>query len=80
MGVIIVEVCDINRIAMENLEQLEEKYPGVSVLRSPCLSNCEICATRPYAYVNGEFISGATNEEVLMKIEEAVRKEWGQWQ
>ncbi len=56
--IVVVEVCDVNPASALDLESLEEKYFGVSVIRNPCLSNCAQCATVPFAYVNGEILSG----------------------
>jgi uncharacterized protein YuzB (UPF0349 family) len=80
MSLVVIEVCDINPIAGEDLESFERKYDGVTVLRSPCLSHCEICASSPYAYVNGELIIRKTTLELMQAIDEAIRSELSNWQ
>lgn len=56
MGFIIVEVCDSNPASALNLEFLETLYPGVTVLRSECMSKCGLCEHNVYAYVNGQIV------------------------
>ncbi|GIM48247.1 hypothetical protein DNHGIG_37960 [Collibacillus ludicampi] len=80
MSLVVIEVCDINPISSEDLESFERKYNGVTVLRSPCLSHCEICAASPYAYVNGELIIRETIVELMQAIDEAIQSELANWQ
>jgi uncharacterized protein YuzB (UPF0349 family) len=80
MSLIVIEVCDVNPIAGEDLESFERTYPGVSVLRTPCLSQCEICASSPFAYVNGELIIRESKEELMRAIDAAIRQELAVWQ
>ncbi|MGA9174505.1 MAG: DUF1450 domain-containing protein, partial [Thermoactinomyces sp.] len=42
--------------------------PGIDVLEYGCLGNCGICASGPYALVNGELVTGETAEELLKNI------------
>jgi uncharacterized protein YuzB (UPF0349 family) len=80
MGIVVVEVCDINPICLLDLESLEEEFPGVTVLRTSCLSNCNMCAVSPYAYVNGELLTGETPEDVMSQIRVKIVQELEQLQ
>ncbi|MDB5085404.1 MAG: hypothetical protein JWN30_2290 [Bacilli bacterium] len=75
IGFVLVEVCDSNWVSALDLEDLEQQYPGVSVLRSECLSLCEFCRESAYALVNGEIVSAATAEQCLIRIKEKIEQE-----
>jgi len=75
MGIVIVEVCDVNPASALDLEQLEKDYPGVSVMRTPCLSNCTHCAVAPFAYVNGELLANASRELLWAEVRDMIEKE-----
>jgi uncharacterized protein YuzB (UPF0349 family) len=75
MGIVVVEVCDINPICFLDIESLELEYPGVSVIKTSCLSYCSICAKSPYAMVNGEIVIGDTAEEVMRLVRERIEQE-----
>jgi len=75
LGIVAVELCDRNALALEALEELEEKYPEVAVIRTNCLNMCNLCRARPYAFVNGQRIFAKTNDECKAKIEQAVQEE-----
>jgi uncharacterized protein YuzB (UPF0349 family) len=79
MGIVIVEVCDVNPASGLDLEQLETEYPGVSVMRAPCLSNCTQCATVPFAYVNGEIFTAEDKESLLSQLKRAIEIELAEW-
>ena len=80
MGIVIVEVCDVNQASGLDLESLETEYPGVSVIRTPCLSNCSQCAVVPYAYVNGELLSADDKETLWADLKRAIEGELEAWQ
>jgi uncharacterized protein YuzB (UPF0349 family) len=80
MGIVIVEVCDVNPASGLDLEKLEEEFPGVTVIRTPCLSNCTQCASLPYAYVNGEILTADDRESLLDRIKQAIAKELQDWE
>lgn len=73
MGIVVVEICDINVMAGLPLQDLETEYPGVSVLFTSCLGHCEHCADFPYAYVNGEMLSDENPERLLAKLKERIK-------
>jgi uncharacterized protein YuzB (UPF0349 family) len=80
MGIVIVEVCDVNPASGLDLEQLEQDHPGVSVIRTPCLSNCTQCAAVPYAYINGEFVSAADPDALWHELKLAIAEELKNWE
>nr|WP_026973690.1 DUF1450 domain-containing protein [Alicyclobacillus contaminans] len=75
MGIIVVEVCEGNRLMALDVMQLEQDYPEVSVLISECLSFCALCGARPYALVNGRNIHAKTPEECLAQVRAAIEAE-----
>jgi uncharacterized protein YuzB (UPF0349 family) len=68
LGLVIVEVCSRGAINTQALEQFEEEHPEVAVLREECLNNCELCAVRPFAYVNGKTVAAPTPEGCVERI------------
>lgn len=75
MGIVVVEVCDSNLMSALELEQLEEDYPEIAVLRLDCLNLCGLCKLRPYAMVNGRRVSAKTAEECLSLIRQTIEEE-----
>lgn len=75
MGIVVVEVCDSNLLSALDLEQLEEEFPEIAVLRLDCLNLCGLCKIRPYAMVNGKKVFAKTTEECLALIKETIRQE-----
>ncbi|TYA13710.1 DUF1450 domain-containing protein [Paenibacillus faecis] len=75
MGIVVVEVCDSNLLSALDLEQLEEEFPEIAVLRLDCLNLCGLCKIRPYAMVNGKKVFAKTTEECLAQIKETIRQE-----
>lgn len=77
---VVIEVCDVNSAAALDLESIEETYPGVSVIRNPCLSQCAQCAVAPFAYINGEILTGTDKETLLQDLKAAVEAELKNWE
>jgi uncharacterized protein YuzB (UPF0349 family) len=75
LGLVVVEVCERNDIASLILEELEEEYPEVAVIRTDCLNMCNMCRARPYAMVNHRRIYGNTTAQCLSKIKVAIEEE-----
>ncbi|RCX22987.1 uncharacterized protein YuzB (UPF0349 family) [Fontibacillus phaseoli] len=75
MGIVVVEVCDSNLMSALELEQLEEEYPEIAVLRLDCLNLCGLCKIRPYAMVNGKKVSAKTTEECIALIKQTIEEE-----
>lgn len=62
---VIIEVCDANPAAGSLLYTLESDFPGVSILETACMSECDLCARFPYVFIDGELIHAATVEELV---------------
>lgn len=75
IGFVIVEVCESNLMSAYDLEQLEIIYPGVSVLRSECLSQCELCRQNPFALVNGALVFAETGDECYLLLQTHIEQE-----
>ncbi|SDX21157.1 Uncharacterized protein YuzB, UPF0349 family [Marininema mesophilum] len=68
-----VEFC-INNLT-EDVEKLRvelEQDHELDVLETSCLGHCELCATSPYAMVNGEIVTGETAEELGRNIRKEI--------
>lgn len=75
MGIVIVEVCDSNLMSALDLEQLEQEYPEIAVMRAECLSLCGLCKLRPYALVNGKRVVAKTTEDCLSLVKQSIEAE-----
>ncbi|CAM4279863.1 DUF1450 domain-containing protein [Paenibacillus macerans] len=75
LGIVIVEVCDSNLMSALDLENLEQEYPEIAVMRAECLSLCGLCRLRPYALVNGKRVIGKTTEECVQLVKQAIEDE-----
>lgn len=75
LGIVVVEVCDSNLLSSLELEQLEEEYPEIAVLRLDCLNLCGLCKLRPYAMVNGKRVLAKTVEECVKLIKQTIEEE-----
>ncbi|MCM3698441.1 MULTISPECIES: YuzB family protein [Paenibacillus] len=75
LGIVIVEVCDSNLMSALDLENLEQEYPEIAVMRAECLSLCGLCRLRPYALVNGKRVVGKTTEECVQSVKQAIEDE-----
>lgn len=76
MGIVIVDVCRVNKIMTLDVETIiEEEFPEVAVIVNECMSYCGLCAASCYAHVNGKLVHGRTPEQCLDNIREAVKKE-----
>ncbi|WP_187377808.1 DUF1450 domain-containing protein [Paenibacillus senegalimassiliensis] len=75
MGIVIVEVCDSNLMSALDLEQLEQEYPEIAVMRAECLSLCGLCKLKPYALVNGKRVVAKTTEDCLGLVKQAIEAE-----
>ena len=75
LGIIVVEICDRNTIALKDLEELETLYPEVAVMRTDCLNMCNLCRARPYALVDGKRVFAKTPEECLEQVEQLIKEE-----
>lgn len=73
-GLILIEVCDANAACTEQIYQLEQDYPGVAVLETSCMSECELCATEPYVFLNGEIVREPNPTTLLDTIRAEITK------
>ena len=67
-GLILIEVCDINLACSPELLVLEQEYPDVSIIENGCMSHCELCATSPYVFLNGEIIREETVDKLIITL------------
>ncbi|GAX91815.1 DUF1450 domain-containing protein [Effusibacillus lacus] len=79
MGILIVEVCESNPAASLPLEVLEDEFAGISVIRSSCLSECELCAQQPYVMVNGDIIAAGSLDSLMGQIRSKIEAELAEW-
>ncbi|WP_274361964.1 DUF1450 domain-containing protein [Paenibacillus thermotolerans] len=75
LGIVVIEVCERNEIALQPLEEFEDKYIEVAVQRTDCLNMCNLCRARPYALINGDRVYATTPEECLQMIDKAVKEQ-----
>lgn len=76
MGIVVVDVCQSNRLATIDIEEiLEGEFPEVAVIINDCLSFCGLCSMSCFAQVNGKIVHGKTIEQCLDNIRVAIKKE-----
>ncbi|HLS22774.1 MAG TPA: DUF1450 domain-containing protein [Pseudogracilibacillus sp.] len=76
MGIVVVDVCQANKLTTIDIETLlEQEFPEVAVIMNNCLSFCGLCANSYFAQVNGKIVHGKTIDECVDNIREAIRKE-----
>lgn len=75
LGLVIVEVCSRNAVNSPALEQFEAEHGEVTVLYEECLNNCDLCALRPFAYVNGKTATAPTPQGCIERIEKFAQRE-----
>ncbi|MGJ9384110.1 hypothetical protein CR203_20500 [Salipaludibacillus neizhouensis] len=65
----IIEFCVSNLASgTQKVKEELEKDPDLDVIEYGCLSFCGQCARNRFALVNGEVVTGETNEELLQNI------------
>ncbi|UCZ52537.1 YuzB family protein [Bacillus shivajii] len=65
----IIEFCVSNLASgTQKVKEELEKDPNLDVIEYGCLSFCGQCAMKKFALVNGEMVTGETNEELLTNI------------
>ncbi|MBB5173551.1 YuzB family protein [Texcoconibacillus texcoconensis] len=65
----IIEFCISNLASgTQRAKERLEKDPNLDVIEYGCLSFCGQCAASKYALVNGEMVSGETNDELVDHI------------
>lgn len=65
----IIEFCVSNLASgTQKVKEELEKDPDLDVIEYGCLSFCGQCARNRFALVNGEVVTGETNDELLQNI------------
>lgn len=67
-GLILIEVCDINLACTPELLALEEEFSDVSIIENGCMSHCDLCATSPYVFLNGEIVREETVDKLISTL------------
>lgn len=50
------------------VNRLKEELKAAEITVESCLDNCDECAEKPFAQINGEFISAETCDDLYDKI------------
>jgi uncharacterized protein YuzB (UPF0349 family) len=70
-----IRVCDkCNFIRMKNIVPKLQKMAPDAEIKIGCKSYCGPCGKRAFVYVNGRYVSAPTEEEVLAKVEDFIKK------
>lgn len=72
-GLVLVEVCDANAAWVPQLQELEEEFSGIAVLETACMSQCELCAQKPYVFLNGDIVEAETVDGLLERLRTEIR-------
>ena len=65
----IIEFCVSNLASgTQKVKEKLEQDPNLDVIEYGCLSFCGQCARKKFALVNGEIVTGETNDELLTNI------------
>jgi len=75
IGIILVEICNLNALKDVHLAEIEESSPLVSVIQMECLNSCGLCTVAPFALVNGKRVFGKTLDKCITKINQQIQKE-----
>jgi len=72
-NLVLVEVCDANQACRPELFSLESQFSSVDIMETDCMSQCDLCAERPYAFVNGELLESEHPDTLIEKIKFRIR-------
>lgn len=75
LGLVVVEVCDRNILSSQSIDDLEEEYPEVAVLRTNCLLMCHMCRAVPYAMVNQKRVYARKTDQCIGLVRKAIEEE-----
>ncbi|MFC3745173.1 DUF1450 domain-containing protein [Paenibacillus sp. GCM10012306] len=75
LGLVVVEVCTRNSIAALPLEDLEDEFPEVAIMRTDCLTMCNMCRAVPYVMVGNKRVYAKTMDQCLELAKEAIAEE-----
>ena len=75
LGLVVVEVCERNILSSQSIDDLEEEYPEVAVLRTNCLLMCHMCRAVPYAMVNQKRVYARKADQCIGLLKKAIEEE-----
>lgn len=72
----LIEFCQ-NNLAQgtEKVKARLERDPALDILEYDCLTYCDLCASFPYALVNGVVVTGESLKDLLLKIEAEIERQ-----
>ena len=72
----LIEFCQ-NNLAQgtEKVKARLERDPVLDILEYDCLTYCDLCASFPYALVNGVVVTGESLKDLLLKIEAEIERQ-----
>ncbi|WP_152395827.1 DUF1450 domain-containing protein [Paenibacillus guangzhouensis] len=79
LGLIVVEVCESNAMAALPLEDLEEEFPEVAIMRTDCLNMCALCKAKSYVMVDNQRVASSDRDICLAKTKEAIKQHLDQF-
>ncbi|RIV17336.1 DUF1450 domain-containing protein [Alicyclobacillaceae bacterium I2511] len=65
---LLIEVCDANQACIPELFELEQQFSNLSILETPCMSECEMCQQSAYVLLEGSLINAANVVHLLEDI------------
>lgn len=74
LSLVFVEVCDANLACREELFELENENPSVSVMETECMSQCELCALHPYVFINGDLLYTDSPDSLIQQAKDKVHE------
>ncbi|KAA8999795.1 DUF1450 domain-containing protein [Paenibacillus spiritus] len=72
----VIRICDkCNHISRKSLiPKLRKMAPDAEIRQESCISYCGPCGKRAFVSINGRYVSGPSEEEVLKKAEAFVKQ------
>jgi uncharacterized protein YuzB (UPF0349 family) len=72
----LIEFCQNNLAAgTERVKERLERDANLDVVDYDCLGYCDLCASFPYALVNGGVVTGESLKDLLKKIEDEIERQ-----
>ena len=59
-----IRLCQHNQGSEQLFQRLQEQFPDLNIKLKKCAKQCKKCKHQPFALVDKQLISGATNEEL----------------
>jgi len=79
LGLIVVEVCESNAMAALPLEDLEDEFHEVAIMRTDCLNMCSLCKAKSYVMVDNQRVASTDRNTCLAKTKEAIKQHLDQF-